>query len=211
LKVASDVAWVEGAMRDLDAILVDHAHCEMKAATNALSLVTRHGALGPEFGAGAMGEFALIRALTELAHEEIDHFQRAVDFLEKRGLRLGVPPVDAYAAELRRVVNALPRAPRMSSLVDRLLVAALIEARSCERFKLLLGAMSRETHGDLAAFYDELFTVEARHYQVCVELAVLAANGDRAGVEQRLELAAEREADIVRALARGDARATVHG
>ena len=203
LKVASDPAWVEEARRDLDAILIDHAHCEMKAASNALSLATR-----------PPGDFALVRALTDLAREEIDHFQRVVDFLERRGLRLGTPPVDAYANDLRRAVSALPYDAKISTLVDRLLVAALIEARSCERFKLLLPLLETEADDELFEFYKELFAAEARHYQVLVDLAIstaTAAGGDADAVHARLDLVAEREAAIVRALAKGDARGTIHG
>ncbi len=200
LKVASDPAWVEEARRDLDAILVDHAHCEMKAASNALSLATRPS-----------NEFALVRALTDLAREELDHFQRVIDFLERRGLRLGTPPVDAYASDLRRAVSALPHDAKISSLVDRLLVAALIEARSCERFKLLLPLLEAQEDGELFVFYKELFVAEARHYQVLVDLAISATGGDAPAVHARLELVAEREAAIVRALAAGDARGSIHG
>jgi tRNA-(ms[2]io[6]A)-hydroxylase len=197
LKVASDAAWVRQATADLDSVLLDHAHCEMKAASNALSLATRH----PH-------SFTLVRALTDLAREEIDHFQRVAAFLERRGLRLGPPPVDAYAAELRRAMSDLPRDPELPPLVDRLLVAALIEARSCERFKILLGVVRDD---ELHAFYTELFAAEARHYQVLVDLATLAAGGREERVRARLEVVAEREADIVRRLAEGDARATIHG
>jgi tRNA-(ms[2]io[6]A)-hydroxylase len=203
LKCASDPAWVDEARRDLDAILVDHAHCEMKAASNALSLATRHP-----------GDLALVRALTDLAREEIDHFQRVVGFLERRGLRLGAPPVDEYAARLRRAVHDMPRDRVASPLVDRLLCAALIEARSCERFKLLLGVVDETRDSELHAFYTELFAAEARHYQVLVDLANAAAGGDAERVHARLERAAECEASIVRALAlseRGGERTTIHG
>ena len=198
LRVSSDAAWVVEASKDLDAVLVDHAHCEMKAASNALSLAARHP-----------GDFALVRALTDLAREEIDHFQRVLSFLEARGLRLGPPPVDTYAAELLRAVRALPYDPRTVPLVDRLLVAALIEARSCERFKLLLSVVP--AGGELHAFYTELVAAEARHYQSLVDLAIASAQGDAGLVHARLDLVAEREADIVRTLSGGDARAAIHG
>jgi tRNA-(ms[2]io[6]A)-hydroxylase len=197
LKVASDPAWVRQATADLDAVLVDHAHCEMKAASNALSLAARH----PH-------SVLLVLALTDLAREEIDHFQRVLAFLERRGLRLGPPPVDVYAAELRRALADVQRDPEIPSLVDRLLVAALIEARSCERFKILLGVVE---DAELHAFYTELFAAEARHYQVLVDLATAAAGGDAERVRARLDAVAEREAEIVRRLARGEARATIHG
>ena len=116
LRVATDSSWAHEAVRDLDGVLVDHAHCEMKAATNALSLVVRH----PD-------DLALVRALTDLAREELDHFRRVVAFLERRGLALGPPPVDNYAAELRRAQSRLP-ASTLPLIVDRLQFSALIEA-----------------------------------------------------------------------------------
>jgi tRNA-(ms[2]io[6]A)-hydroxylase len=172
LKVPTDAAWVAEALRDVDAVLADHAHCEMKAASNALSLAARHP-----------GDLALVGALAALAREEIDHFQRVLARLVERGVRLGPPPVDAYAAELRRAVHALPREPGdAASLVDRLLVGALIEARSCERFKLLAEATAGDaSRADLGAFWNELVAAEARHYRTFVELAERAAGGTSAG------------------------------
>lgn len=187
------------AVKDLDAVLVDHAHCEMKAATNALSLVVRHS-----------GDLGLVRALSEIAREELEHFECVVAFLEKRGLRLGPPPVDDYAADLRRAMNALPQA-ELPLFVDRLLVGALIEARSCERFKLLIQVLPESCPADLRTFYEELFACEARHYRSYVDLAKRAAGTLQELVEPRLELLAEGEARIVRSLAGRDARGTVHG
>lgn len=199
LRAPTDAAWANEAVQDLDAVLVDHAHCEMKAATNALSLVVRH----PK-------DFGIVRALTELAQEELEHFRRVVDFLEARGLELGPPPVDDYAADLRRAMNALP-ASDLPLLVDRLLVGALIEARSCERFKLLLGALPPSCPPELRAFYEELFVAEARHYRQYVDLAKRAAGPLEREVEARLDLLAEAEGRIVRGLVARDERSTVHG
>jgi tRNA 2-(methylsulfanyl)-N6-isopentenyladenosine37 hydroxylase len=210
LKTETDAAWAEEAMRDLDRVLVDHAHCEMKAASNALSLAARH----PDVP-------AVVRALTVLAREEIDHFQRVLTLLEERGLALGPPPVDAYAAMLRREAAAETRGPRLGALVDRLLVSALIEARSCERFKLLAEALARAGERVVSAFYTELLAAEARHYRELVDLATLAANATKTNVDgsarddvlARLDVLAEREGAIVRKLAQGEAatRATIHG
>jgi tRNA-(ms[2]io[6]A)-hydroxylase len=205
LSVATDDAWAAAAMRDVDAVLLDHAHCEMKAASNALSLAARH----PH-------DAHVVRALTDLAREEIDHFQRVLGVLSARGVALGPPPVDAYAAELRRAVQAAPREPDLSALVDRLLVGALIEARSCERFKLLADATSGDAaHRELHAFWSELLAAEARHYRTFVELAVRAAGGHRPRVLARLERLAQVEGAIVAALARaaapGGSRAAIHG
>lgn len=199
LRAATDSAWAKNAVTDLDAVLVDHAHCEMKAATNALSLVVRHSS-----------DFGLVRALTAIAREELEHFQRVVDFLEARGLRLGPPPIDDYAAELRRAMGRLP-VTELPLVVDRLLVGALIEARSCERFKLLLQVLPESCAADLRAFYEELFACEARHYRQYVDLALGAAGPLAALVEPRLGALAEAEAGIVRSLADRGARGAVHG
>jgi tRNA-(ms[2]io[6]A)-hydroxylase len=211
LKTDTDASWAEGAIRDLDQVLVDHAHCEMKAASNALSLAARH----PELP-------AVVRALTTLAREEIDHFQQVLTILEKRGLKLGPPPVDAYAAALRREAAADRGGAWLGVLVDRLLVGALIEARSCERFKLLSEALEAAGEHGVSAFYGELLAAEARHYRELVDLAVMAASGVRADAVRpatrddvilRLDALAEHEGSIVRRLARasGPERATIHG
>jgi tRNA-(ms[2]io[6]A)-hydroxylase len=198
---ATDPRWAKEAANDLDAVLVDHAHCEMKAATNALSLVVRHSS-----------DLALVRALTDLAREELEHFRRCVGFLERRGLELGPPPVDLYAAELRRAVS-MAKPTTLPPIVDRLLASALIEARSCERFKLLVAELPAHCPHDLRVFYEELFACEARHYRTYLDLAIRAARpfGGEVEVEARLALFAEREGAIVRTLADRDSRATVHG
>jgi tRNA-(ms[2]io[6]A)-hydroxylase len=200
LKVPTDRAWAAAAMRDADAVLVDHAHCELKAASNALSLVARHP-----------GDPELTRALTDLAREEIEHFQRVAALLAARNVTMGPPPVDEYAAALRRALHTLPRAATGSVLVDRLLVGALIEARSCERFQLLADA-ARETDAELHALWKELLASEARHYRTFVDLAARAA-GDRAAAVARLECLAEAEGAIVAALSQASeaSRATIHG
>jgi tRNA-(ms[2]io[6]A)-hydroxylase len=205
LQVSTDAAWAQHALRDVDAVLVDHAHCEMKAASNALSLATRHP-----------GDAALVRALTDLAREEIEHFQRVLALLVARGVTLGPPPVDAYASELRRAAHELPRPPGgadAAALVDRLLVGALIEARSCERFKLLAEATAEKPeHAAAHALWSDLLASEARHYRTFVDLAARAAHDDRSAVLARLERIARVEGDIVVALARGEgSRATMHG
>ncbi len=203
LTVSTDAAWALAAARDLDAVLVDHAHCEMKAATNALSLAVRWPS-----------DLALVRALTELAREELDHFHRVVSFLERRGLPLGTPPVDDYAAALRKATRALP-SHDLPPAVDRLLASALIEARSCERFKLLLEVLPAAVDEELCEFYRELFEAEARHYRTYVDLAIMASRlpeGDAPSVVgARLRAIAEAEGAIVSSLAERGDRASVHG
>jgi tRNA-(ms[2]io[6]A)-hydroxylase len=202
LKVPTDAAWAAAAMRDVGAVLCDHAHCELKAASNALSLAARH-----------LADTHLVRELTDLAREEIDHFQRVVAVLAARNVALGPPPVDSYAADLRRATSGVARDLRLTALVDRLLVAALIEARSCERFQLLAEA-ARVDDAELHALWGDLLGSEARHYRTFVDLAVRSAGGDRGCVVARLERLAEVEGAIVSALSLRDntaSRASIHG
>jgi len=193
LLVATDARWAHQALADLPAVLRDHAHCEMKAASHALSLAARH----PD-------DLVVVRRLTAIAQEELEHFDRVVALLADRGIPLGTPPVDEYAAELRARVAKLPRtAP---PVVDRLLTCALIEARSCERFKLLLDHMP---DGDLSVFYKELFAAEAKHYREFCDLA--AHVGGEAPSAARLAEIVRVEADVVRAQSASPPRATIHG
>jgi len=203
LLIETDAAWADEAARDLDAVLRDHAHCEMKAASHALSLAARH----PD-------DLAFVRKLVALAQEELSHFDRVVELLAARNVALGAPPVDEYAATLRdragklaKSIDGRPVAP----LVDRLLVCALIEARSCERFKLLFDRLG-ERH-ELYAFYKELFVAEARHFREFVDLAQAASSEVIAAA--RLREIAKIEAEIVSEMfaqsAPDRSRAAIHG
>lgn len=210
LTVPTDSAWIAHAMNDLGALLVDHAHCELKAATNALSLAARHSE-----------RTDLVLALTELAKDEIDHYQRVVRIIAARGLSLGAPPMDPYAKELRQAAHetmsrraAAEVTPAV--LVDRLLIGALIEARSCERFKLIADALAlhaERSEGDreLHSFYTELFACEARHFRVYVDLAKTVLPEKAAEVEERLRVLARAEGLIIERLANETSRAMVHG
>ncbi|HTJ83071.1 MAG TPA: tRNA isopentenyl-2-thiomethyl-A-37 hydroxylase MiaE, partial [Polyangiaceae bacterium] len=131
LLVPTDPRWVDRALRELPRLLLDHAHCEMKAAANALSLSAR-----------AYQHPAVLRGLAEIAEEELVHLRTVLVELERRGIELGPPGEDAYASNLRKTVSGRRRdKTEVSVLVDRLLVGAVIEARSCERFKLLADAL----------------------------------------------------------------------
>jgi tRNA-(ms[2]io[6]A)-hydroxylase len=148
----------------------------------------------------------LARALTDVAEEELRHFRQVMTLLEARGLGLGKPEVDVYAAELRRAANLTSDKTPHGSLADRLLVGSLIEARSCERFRLLADALA--ARGDaLAPFYEELFACEARHYTTMVDLAV-EVRGDERRVRDRLAVIARAEGEIA---ARLGVRPTIHG
>jgi tRNA-(ms[2]io[6]A)-hydroxylase len=170
----TDPTWAERASDEVERVLVDHANCEMKAASNALALSAR-----------CSSEPKVVRALVALAEEELGHFREVLDELERRGLRLGPPEEDWYAAELRRRVSKDRGSPLLEDvIVDRMLVGALIEARSCERFKLLAAAL-RERDPELAGFYERLLAAEARHHRTFVDLAILLAR-DEDRVRRRL-------------------------
>jgi tRNA-(ms[2]io[6]A)-hydroxylase len=183
--------WVEAVERDLDRLLQDHAHCELKAAQSALSLAARFGGEAPD----------LVAPLLALAHEETQHVEMVHERLRARGGSMSLPDTDDYVVMLRKAANK--DSGGYPPLLDRLLVSALVEARSCERFKLL-----SEHLGDasLRAFYRELMASEARHY-VLFAGAAEQRFGER---EARLRLAtlAEREGSIAAHLPLGP---TVHG
>ncbi|HEY5958125.1 MAG TPA: tRNA isopentenyl-2-thiomethyl-A-37 hydroxylase MiaE, partial [Polyangiaceae bacterium] len=175
------------ASRNLDAVLSDHAHCEMKAATTALSLALKNHE-----------HLDAVIVLTKLAQEEIDHFNRVVTFLKQRGQPLGLPPVDEYAVELHKALKQLLRTGAQPSVkahpvVDRLLLGAIIEARSCERFKLLLDAWPSNADSELRVFYSDLFECEARHYVQYRELAVRVSGQPEQVIASRLKTLAELE------------------
>lgn len=201
LTTATDHAWASLALADLPRLLADHAHCELKAASNALSLVPR------------LVEFPdVTRALSELAREELVHYEMVLEVLQKRGLCPGPPLEDRYAVDLRKALQQLPKNSAIGGAVDRLVVAALIEARSCERFKLLIEALEASGADDeVLALYKELFPSEARHYVTFVDLAATCLGGDRAAVEARVDALAVLEGRIVEALAGDGTRSVVHG
>jgi tRNA-(ms[2]io[6]A)-hydroxylase len=151
LLTPTDPGWVDAAQRDLDGLLSDHAHCELKAAVSALSLVSRFGATYP----------ALVEPLSALAQEETSHFRAVHERLGARSGTITVPEPDEYVNALWSATKA--ERGQIPVLLDRLLVNALIEARSCERFKLL---SERLADLELRAFYRELMESEARHYRL---------------------------------------------
>jgi tRNA-(ms[2]io[6]A)-hydroxylase len=146
--------WARLAVERFDEVLVDHAHCEKKAAANALSMLSAF----PDVP-------GLARAMARLAREEAGHLAQVLQLLERRALRLGRDPGDPYAQALQEQV----RHPRAERLLDRLLVAALIELRSQERLGLLAQYLG---DADLRAFYARLAAAEAGHGELFWRLAV---------------------------------------
>lgn len=150
--------WIENALAHQDLLLVDHAHCEKKAASTALSLMYRY-----------VDNTELLNKMSRLAREELRHFEQVLAIMNRRGVPYCHLSPARYAAGLRREV----RAEDPGRLVDVLIVGAIIEARSCERFAALAPHLDEK----LADFYTGLLKSESRHYQDYLKLAVKAADG----------------------------------
>jgi tRNA 2-(methylsulfanyl)-N6-isopentenyladenosine37 hydroxylase len=179
LRVPTPPGWTEVALADLSATMSDHAHAEKKAALSALSLLNREP-----------GRTTLVARMAKLAREELRHLDQVLAHLRARSWPLAPDRPDRYVAALR----TLRRRGGTDDLVDRLLCAALIEARSWERLSLLGQALA-ETEQELAAFYTELARSEAGHYRLFVDLAAAECPGE--DVPARLLELAEAEAAIV--------------
>ena len=178
LRRQSDPRWLPNALEHFDLVLIDHAHCEKKAAANALSLLQAYPEI-PE----------LPMTMARLAREESAHLAKVLQFMDARGLVLSRDAGDPYAQKLQEFV----RTPRDARRLDRLLVAAVIEARSCERLALLAGGLTDET---LRRFYRELAQSEDGHQSLFFRLAV-NAHGNEAEVRERLDALLDLEARVI--------------
>lgn len=167
LKLTTDPRWVKLVEQNIDVILSDHAWCEQKAASNALSVVTNNSE-HPD----------LVTDMLAIAKEEVEHFERVHELIKKRGLTLHREKKDEYVNDLLKFLKK--DGSRKSAFVDRMLFSALIEARSCERFKVLANHINDP---ELADFYKELMESEANHYTVFLSYA--RKYGDGIDVEKR--------------------------
>ncbi|MBK8699666.1 MAG: tRNA-(ms[2]io[6]A)-hydroxylase [Saprospiraceae bacterium] len=156
LHLPTDPRWVNLAEMDLEEILTDHAYCELKAATACISLIQQF----PD-------REEMVKKVSPVVTEEWGHFRMVIRELEKRNLKLGWQRKDAYVAALLKMKKS---GNRNTLLVESLLVCALIEARSCERFRLLSLHISEES---LRSFYHDFMVAEANHYKMFLELAIL--------------------------------------
>jgi tRNA-(ms[2]io[6]A)-hydroxylase len=177
LKSETDTRWFAQVDEDLHAVLIDHAHCEKKAAGTAMNLMFAY-----------IEDLELCREMTEIVQEELEHFHLVVDLLAKRGVRFRRLTPSTYGRKL----NDLVRKQEPQRAVDRLLVAGLIEARSCERFSKLAEHVADP---ELAAFYRGLFESEARHHTTYTRLAKHFAPPEE--VMERLDELAVLEAAIL--------------
>lgn len=190
LQLPTDRRWAELVRQDLPELLTDHAWCEQKAASNAISMIVRH----PELS-------ELVKELTRIAQEELDHFGQVVAHIHSRGWVLGPERKDDYVNELMGFVRK--DGSKEERLVDRLLFSAMIEARSCERFKLLTEEC---TDPELRAFYAELMASEAGHYATFIGFA--RRYGGRIDVDHRWKEFLAYEAELI---ARYGKAPTMHG
>jgi tRNA-(ms[2]io[6]A)-hydroxylase len=182
LKLPTDPRWVNIAEKNIEEILVDHAYCEQKAATSGISLIVKY----PD-------KEKLVEEMTALVAEEWGHFERVLAELKKRGFSLGRNRPDEYVVALSQHIRKGDKRERQ--LMDHLLINALIEARSCERFKLLWKNIQDE---GLQKFYYELMVSEAGHYVSFVRLAKEYMPADV--VDARLQELLRIEADIIASL-----------
>ncbi|MBW7675197.1 tRNA-(ms[2]io[6]A)-hydroxylase [Chryseobacterium chendengshani] len=190
LKLPTDPRWANIAEDNIQEILTDHAWCEQKAATNAIGLIT----MLPE-------RPDIVTELLAIAQEELEHFGQVLEIIKKRGYTFGRTRKDDYVNEL---VNFIQKGGHRDTLiVDKMLFAAMIEARSCERFKVLTENIKDE---ELKTFYKELMISEANHYTTFIGFA--RELGDPEKVNKRWEEWLEYEAKIIKSYGNKE---TIHG
>lgn len=190
LKLPTDPRWVNIAEKNIDEILIDHAHCELKAASTANSLIMSF----PEYS-------DLVTEMVSLVKEEMTHFKLVHERLLKRNIKLGHDRKDEYVNAL---LKFFPKGgSRTTQLTHRLMYAALIEARSCERFRLLSENIQDK---DLAKFYRDLMVSEANHYTLFLNFA--RTYGDRTEVDKKWQELLVFEAEIMGNLG---TKETIHG
>ena len=191
LKLPTDPKWVKNVVEsNIEEILTDHAFCEQKAASNAITLIVQNPNLSD-----------LVQEMADLVREEIDHFKRVHDIILERGYVLGRERKDNYVNELAKFV--IKGGGREAQLIDRLLFSAMIEARSCERFKVLSEHINDER---LSAFYHELMISEAGHYAMFIKMAKKYA--ETIDVDKRWNELLEYEARVIQNYGKSE---TIHG
>jgi tRNA-(ms[2]io[6]A)-hydroxylase len=190
LKLETDPRWVTIVESNLEEILTDHAWCEQKAATNAITIIT----LNSEHE-------ELVTELIKLAQEELEHFEMVHNIIKERGYTLGRERKDHYVNQLFKFTQK--GGSRQQAMVDRLLFSAMIEARSCERFKLL---SERIKDKELSKFYRELMISEAGHYTTFLGFA--RQYGETNEVNEKWQSLLDYEAEIMKNLSKSE---TIHG
>ena len=190
LKLATDPRWANLVESNIEEILTDHAWCEQKAATNAITIIS----LNSEHE-------DLVTELLALAKEEVEHFQMVHEIIKKRGFKLGRERKDSYVNELFKA--QIKGGSRKQALVNRLLFSAMIEARSCERFKVLSDNIKDE---ELSTFYRELMISEAGHYKTFLGFA--RKYGEGIDVDTLWKNLLEKEGEIIKNYGKSE---SIHG
>jgi len=190
LKLPTDPRWVNIVEKNIEEILTDHAFCEQKATSTAISLIVSF----PEYT-------DLVQEMVALVKEEISHFKMVHDIIIEKGWTLGRDRKDAY---VQKLITFFPKGgSRTTQLVHRLLYAALIEARSCERFRLLSEELKDK---ELSEFYRKLMVSEANHYTMFLGFA--RQYGERKDVDEKWQALLDFEAQIMKDLGTHE---TIHG
>lgn len=190
LRCETPAGWIDAALNSPETLLIDHANCELKAAQTAQGLMWKYGMNNSEKGPynlDAPVAFALLNKMSKLAREELRHFEQVLAFMKKRNVTYHQLSAARYAAELR----AAARTHEPAKLVDTLLIGAIIEARSCERFEALAPHLDPE----LQKFYLSLLKSEARHYQDYLGLAARLEQPAR--IERQLSLFLDLERQLI--------------
>jgi tRNA-(ms[2]io[6]A)-hydroxylase len=182
LKLATDPRWVNIAEKTIDEILTDHAFCEQKAASTCISLIVNYSEYEE-----------MVEKVTPIVAEEWGHFRKVHKELKKRGFKLGINRNDTYVNQLRQFKTK--GNTQIVRFIDDLLICAIIEARSCERFRLLSLHISDE---NLRQFYHEFMVAEAGHYTLFIELAKSYYNPEY--VKSRWQQLLDFEAEIMASL-----------
>ena len=191
LQLPTDPLWVKNVVEsNVQEILTDHAFCEQKAASNAITLIVQNPNLSD-----------LVQEMAALVQEEMDHFKRVHDIILERGFILGRERKDDYVNELRKFM--ITGGSRSVQLIDRLLLSAMIEARSCERFKVMSEHINDQ---QLSEFYHELMISEATHYSTFIRLAKKYADG--IDVDKRWKEFLDYEAQVIQDYGKSE---TIHG
>ena len=190
LKFETSTSWAEIAKNDLQQILTDHAFAEQKAASNAVSIIINYSE-----------ETELVKEMSNIAIEEMEHFRMVHELMIARGMKLGREQTNDYAKHLHKFFPKTKN--RTDALIQRLLIAALIEARSCERFKVFSENLNDR---ELSDFYKELMVSEANHYTIFLGFARQFQN--RSIVDEKWQALLDYEADFMKN--RGG-KAKIHG
>ena len=191
LQLPTDPLWVKNVVEsNIREILTDHAFCEQKAASNAITLIVQNPNLSD-----------LVQEMAALVQEEMDHFKRVHDIILERGYVLGRERKDDYVNELRKFI--IIGGSRSAQLIDRLLFSAMIEARSCERFKVMSEHINDQ---QLSEFYHELMISEATHYSTFIHFAKKYADG--IDVDKRWKEFLDYEAQVIQNYGKSE---TIHG